>query len=77
MSIITYSQASRKPKTFFEGKKAILKQTISNLLGETIPENSEVIIEGIGHSKLFLNIHLPGTDIHIRNVWCENLELCN
>jgi hypothetical protein len=73
--IITTSFAKRKPRNWFDDKKAKTLVMFRNLGGEEIPKGTIVKITSRGKEKTDFNIKDETTGIQIYNNWCEHLEL--
>lgn len=72
---MTSSQLNRKPRAFFNGRKAMVIAKQRNIGGEEINKDEIVtIIHRTRDSKISLDIK-SSSGIVIYNVWCEQLEL--
>jgi hypothetical protein len=65
---------NKKSSYFFDGKRAVLSETLTNLGGDTIEAGSIVTIVKKTGDKMSLNIE-SDTGVKMDSVWCEYLEL--
>ena len=66
----------RKPKRFFENKKAILLTTYSNMDNQEILENTEIIIIGKNsRTNQWLDIKDPKTNLELHGILPFHLKL--
>lgn len=75
--IITNGLAKRKNSSFFNHRigRVIAKQR--NIGNEEIQKDELIQILGRGRNKNEFNVKSISTDVHIHNVWCEQIELCD
>lgn len=65
----------RKPKYFFDGRRAILSEKLTNIGGNVIDAGSEVTIkQRSSRDKISLDI-VSDSGVNMNGVWCEYLEL--
>lgn len=66
---------NRQSKYYFDGRRAVLSETLTTMGGNTIEAGSEVSIkQRSSRDRISLDI-VSDTGVQIDGVWCEYLEL--